>query len=66
MIKYQVGIKEAVFKSIKEAKKLKFEYITKKDIIRNVTQQGIHLKSPEAQIGQALYHLQMKTKYRRP
>jgi uncharacterized protein (DUF1919 family) len=66
MVKYQIGIKEAVFKSIKESKKLKFEYITKKDITRNVIQQGIHLKNPEAQIGQALYHLQLKTKYRRP
>ena len=66
MIKYQTGIKEAVFKAVKESKKLKFEYITKKDIIRNVMQQGVHLSHPEAQIGQALYHLQLKTKYRRP
>ena len=66
MVTYQTGIKEAVFKAVKESKKLKFEYITKKDIIRNVMQQGVHLSHPEAQIGQALYHLQLKTKYRRP
>ena len=51
---------------IKEAKKMKFDYVTKKDIVKNVSQQGIILNNPNAQIGQALYHLQRKTKFRRP
>jgi hypothetical protein len=64
--KYQTGINKAVYKAIREARKLKFDAITKKDIIRSVTQQGLSLKNPSAQIGQALNQLQKTTRYKRP
>ena len=64
--KYQKGIQEIVLKIIEDAKRKKLPYITKKDIIINIIQQGIKLKNAETQISQALYQLQRKTKYRRP
>lgn len=64
--KYQKGIQEAVLKIIEDSKRKKLPYISKKDIIINLKQQGIKLKSPVTQVGQALWHLQRKTKFRRP
>ena len=64
--KYQKGIQEAVLKIIEDSKRKRLPYITKKDIIINLKQQGIKFKDANAQVGQALYQLQRKTKFRRP
>ena len=64
--KYQVGIQEEVYNIVEEAKKKKLPFITKIDIIKNLKQKGITMRDPKNQVGQALYHLQQKTKYRRP
>ena len=64
--KYQKGIQEMVLKIIEDSKRKQLPYITKKDIIINLKQQDVKLKDPNAQVGQALYQLQRKTKYRRP
>ena len=64
--KYQTGIQKAVLSIIIESKKKKLPYIKKEDIIINLEQQGFNLKDDINQVGQALYQLQRKTKYRRP
>jgi len=64
--KYQVGIQDEVFKVIEEAKKKQLPFVTKEDIIKNLKQKKVTMRDPTNQVGQALYHLQKKTKYRRP
>ena len=64
--KYQVGIHEKVFGVIEEAKKKQLPFITKEDIIKNLEQKKVKLRDPKHQVGQALFHLQKKTKYKRP
>ena len=66
--KYQVGIQEAVWRAIKDAKNTyDLPYINKKQIIKDVAErQKIKLKDPNAQVGQAINKLQKGTKFRRP
>lgn len=67
--KYQTGIQKAVLQVIENSKQLNLPYITKQQITHEVSQ-VIDLEDPKAdstnQIGQALYQLQRKSKYRRP
>jgi len=64
--KYQIGIQEEVFKVVEDSKKKLLPFITKEDIIKNLQQKKIKMRDPKNQVGQALFHLQKKTKYRRP
>jgi hypothetical protein len=64
--KYQIGIQDKVFAVIEEAKKKQLPFITKEDIIKNLKQKKVKMRDPEHQVGQALFHLQKKTKYKRP
>jgi len=67
--KYKTGIQKAVLQVIEESKKAGLPYITKQQIMNDVSKIVI-LKDPKNdsknEIGQALYQLQRKTKYRRP
>jgi len=65
MKSYQTGIQKAVLQVIENSKKLELPYITKQQIMKEVSK-IVELKDPENQIGQALYQLQRKSKYRRP
>lgn len=66
MKKYQTGIQNIVFEIIKQSKKIDLKYITKKQITEEVFRVMPDLEHPDDRIGQALYQLQRKTKYRRP
>jgi len=67
--KYQTGIQKAVLHVIEISKKLGLLYITKQQIMQEVSK-IVQLKDPKTdsknQVGQALYQLQHKSKYRRP
>jgi len=64
--KYQVGIQKEVLYVIEDAKRKGLPFVTKADILHNLEQRNIELKRPEAQVSQALFHLQKETMYRRP
>lgn len=64
-MKNQVGIQKATFEVIKQSKRNELPYISKQQIINEV-KDIIVLKEPTEQVGQALYQLQRKTKYRQP
>jgi len=62
----QQGVQMHVLEAIKDSKKMGFKCITKQEIINQVQQKGFNLNKPEEQVGQALYQLQRKTKFREP
>jgi len=68
MKKYQTGINETVFEIIKQSrqKDINLPYITRQQIVAEFKHLKPEIQSPEQKIGQALYHLQKKTKFRRP
>jgi len=65
-MKYQTGIQKTVLEIIKESKKARLKYITKKQIMIETKRAMPELKDVQNKVGQALYQLQRKTKYRRP
>jgi len=64
-MKYQTGINDAVLAAIRVAKSTGLPYITKKDIVKYVTELMPQLDNVDTKVGQALFHLQKPTKYRR-
>ena len=60
------GIQDVVYEIVKESKEKGLSYITKKQIITEMQQKGIKLENFQTQVGQALYHLQQRKKFRRP
>lgn len=64
--KYQIGIQKAVLFVIADNQIKGFDYITKQDIIAGVKKVLPDIKDEQNKIGQALYQLQRKTKYRTP
>jgi len=64
--KYQVGMQDLVLEIIKQSKLNGLQYITKKQIVTEVKKQFPKTKNLNDKVGQALYHLQKKTKYRQP
>jgi len=65
-MKYQTGIQKTVLEVIKQSKINDLKYITKKQITNEVVRVLPNLNYPEDKVGQALYQLQRKSKYRRP
>ena len=64
-MKNQVGIQKAIYEIIQQSKKNGLPYITKQQILDEL-KDIITLKQPKDQVGQALYHLQRESKFRRP
>lgn len=61
-MKYQTGIQNTVLQIIKKADKLGLPYITKDQIVEEITRY-MDLNKPEEQVGQALYQLQKEGKF---
>lgn len=61
--KYQTGIQDTVLEIIVQSKKMKLDYITKQQIIAEISKIIPDLKNPDPQVSQALYQLQQKGKY---
>lgn len=66
MNKYQTGIQKNVFEIIKQSKIAGLKYITKQQILKEVVRVMPDLNYPQDKVGQALYQLQRKSKFRRP
>ena len=62
MAEYQTGIQLAVYEAVKQGKELGLPYVSKQQIIDEVSR-VIPLKKPGTQVGQALYQLQHDKKY---
>ena len=65
-MKYQTGIQKTILEIIKQSKEAELKYITKKQITIEALRAMPNLKDHQNKIGQALYQLQRKSKFRRP
>jgi len=63
--KYQTGIQDTVLEVINQSRRMGLKYITKKQIIEEVKRVLPKLKNVDTKVGQALYQLSNKSKYRR-
>lgn len=64
--KYQTGIQKTVLEIIKQSKVMDLNYIKKQDIEKQLTKVYPDLNPIDIKVGQALFQLQRKTKFRRP
>jgi len=62
---YQTGIQDTVLEVIKQSKRMGLKYITKQQIIKEVKRIMPDLKNVDTKVGQALYQLSKKSKYKR-